>query len=78
VLNILKNSRIRCEIDLEEGTVEYKIRNAQLQKIPYMIVVGKKEKNKKTISVRTRDGKVIYDMKLEYLVSRIKKECSLV
>ncbi|MFH1406416.1 MAG: threonine--tRNA ligase [Candidatus Omnitrophota bacterium] len=45
---------IRAEINLENETLNKKIRNAQLEKIPYMLIVGDKEKNNNTVSVRSR------------------------
>ncbi len=47
---------VRCETDLRNEKIGYKIREAQLQKIPYMLVVGDKEKEAGTVAVRTRGG----------------------
>ncbi len=70
----LKKSGIRIEIDKESSTVEYRIRNAQLQKIPYTIVVGDKEEKAKAIAVRTRDGKVKYGVKPDDFISQLEEE----
>lgn len=70
----LTESGIRAEGDYESHTIEYKIRSAQLQKIPYVIVIGKKEEANKTVAVRTRDGKVKYGMELEKLVKQLNDE----
>lgn len=70
----LSDNEIRVEADYESNTIEYKIRNSQLQKIPYAIVIGKKEKDNKTIAIRTRDGKVRYSVKLEDFIKQIKDE----
>lgn len=70
---LLKNG-IRTEIDLENKTIEYKIREAQMKKIPYMIVVGDKEEKDKTIAVRSRDGKVKYKVKMKDFVEQILDE----
>ena len=51
-----------------------KIRNAQLQKIPHMIIVGKKEEEIGSIAVRDREGKVKYKVKIEDFIYQIKKE----
>ncbi len=61
---------IRSEIDSSSNTMDYKIRDAQLKKIPYMIVIGDKEEDKENISVRDRDGKVRHNVD----VSEFKKE----
>mgnify|MGYP002578171464 CR=1 FL=1 len=47
---------VRCETDLRNEKIGYKIREAQLQKIPYMLVVGDKEKEAGAVAVRTRGG----------------------
>lgn len=70
----LRGNDIRAEGDYESHTIEYKIRNAQIQKVPYAIVIGKKEEANKTIAVRTREGKVKYSVKLENFVKQIQNE----
>jgi threonyl-tRNA synthetase len=65
VLKRLLEAGIRAEGDFESGTVGAKVRNAQLQKIPYMVVLGSKEEASSTIAVRSRDGDVKYDVRLE-------------
>ena len=74
ILDKLVEAGIRAEIDESSATVEYKIRNAQLQKIPYMIVVGKREEESGKISVRNREGKVKYDVSLEKFIACILNE----
>lgn len=54
VLQTLKNSGIRADLDNRTEKIGYRIREAQLQKLPYMIIVGEKEANSHTISVRSR------------------------
>jgi threonyl-tRNA synthetase len=70
----LKQNSIRADIDKEINTIEYKVRKAQLQKVNYIIVIGDKEEKNKTISVRTREGKVTYGVKLKDFVEQIGKE----
>ncbi|MFH1294686.1 MAG: threonine--tRNA ligase [Candidatus Aenigmatarchaeota archaeon] len=72
----LNAAGVRTEIDTENNTVEYKIRNAATQKIPYIIVMGDKEEKTGTLAVRTRDGKVRYGVKLDDFVKEIKCEIS--
>jgi threonyl-tRNA synthetase len=60
ILQKLLHEGVRAEGDLEPGTMNSKIRNAQLQKIPAMVIVGGKEQSAGTISVRERDGSVRY------------------
>ena len=52
----------------------YKIREAQMEKVPYMVIVGEKEVEEGTISVRKRDEGDIGGMKAEELITRIKAE----
>ncbi len=70
----LRKNGIRVEGDYESHTIEYKIRNAQLQKIFYPVVIGKKEESNKTIAVRSRDGKVKYGVKLDDFIKQIQNE----
>ena len=56
VCDKLKSLGVRAETDLRNERTGYKIREAQMQKIPYMIVVGEKEKEAGTVAVRTRAG----------------------
>ncbi len=54
VKNTLDKAGIRAEIDLRSEKIGYKIREAQTQKIPYMLVVGQKEETERCVSVRSR------------------------
>ena len=61
----LKAKGIRTQLDSSKNKIEFKIREAQLRKIPYMLVIGEKEKENKTVSIRTRKGVVENAVKLE-------------
>lgn len=76
VLVSLTGSGVRAEGDFASGTMGAKIRNAQLQKIPYMLVVGKKEKDSKTIAVRERSGKQTFGVRLDDFVSQVRAEAA--
>lgn len=52
----LKDAGLRSEVDHSTGRMQAKIRNAQLQKIPYMLVIGKREAESKQVAVRLRSG----------------------
>jgi threonyl-tRNA synthetase len=56
VRDSLKSARLRADLDERQEKIGYKIREAQLQKIPYMLVVGDREAAEGTVSVRTRTG----------------------
>lgn len=51
----LKEAGVRCETDLRDEKIGYKIRSAQLEKIPYMLIVGQREEENGTVSVRGRE-----------------------
>lgn len=55
VENTLKKEGIRCEIDTRAEKIGYKIREARLERVPYIIIVGEKEAENNSISVRKRD-----------------------
>lgn len=52
----LRAARLRVEVDDSQDRMNKKIRNAQLQKIPYMLVIGDKEVETNAVAVRTRDN----------------------
>lgn len=70
----LREAGIRVESDLSQNTIQYKIREAQLQKINYMVIIGDKELEAKTISVRSRDGEQKLGVALDAFVKQIQKE----
>jgi threonyl-tRNA synthetase len=76
VLESLLKAGARAEGDFDSGTMGAKIRNAQLMKTPYMLVVGKKEEDSKTVAVRTRGGEQTFGVKVEDFTSRLKSEAA--
>jgi threonyl-tRNA synthetase len=65
----------RAEIDVSYGTVEYKIRDAEMQKIPYIIVIGDKEEQAGTLAVRKHGEKSPkYGVKFEDFAQQLEKE----
>ena len=65
---------VRVESDQRAEKTGYKIREAQLQKIPYMLVVGDKETEEKTVSVRRRGSQEMSSMTLEEFIAKITEE----
>jgi threonyl-tRNA synthetase len=65
---------LRVDIDFGNERMQKKIRDAQLQKIPYMLVVGEREAAEGKVAVRLRSGKDLGPMPLEAFASRIRKE----
>ncbi len=65
---------IRVESDLRSEKLGYKIREAQMQKIPYMLVVGDRDMENGTVSVRTRQGEDLGAMSLNAFVAKCQSE----
>ncbi len=61
----LEDQGIRCDVDKRSETLKKKIREAQLNYIPLIIIIGDKEKDGNTLSVRTLDGKVRMGISME-------------
>jgi len=74
VLNLLNNSDIRTLIDDRNEKIGKKIRDNELRKIPYLLIVGEKEAENETVSVRKQGEGDQGVMKLPDFVSRIKEE----
>ncbi len=80
VANFLSSSplrgegRVRVTVDNRSESIGKKIREAEMQKIPYMLIVGGKERENNTISVRQRGEKDLGEMKIEKFLERIEKE----
>ncbi len=68
------NAGLRSTFDATSQTVSYKVREAQLQKVNYILVVGEKEQQNGTVTVRTRDNKALGEEKPEQLIKRLLKE----
>jgi len=75
IFSQLKQENIRVELDNRQESMAKKVRDAQLEKIPYMITIGDKEQASNTLAVRSRDtGKVKFGVKLLDFISQLKKE----
>ncbi len=71
----MQQTTLRADIDATAERMQKKIREAQLEKIPYMLVVGDKEAESGTVSVRLRSGVDLGSMPLAQLIERMKGEC---
>ena len=74
VVKELKSNGLRVELDDRNETMGKRIREAQLEKIPYMLVVGAKEKEDGTVSVRSRKGENIGAMSVKDAAARFVAE----
>ena len=70
----LKKEGLRCELDERAEKIGYKIRAAQLERIPYMLIVGEKEVQANQVSVRKRDEGDLGSMSLEQLLEALRRE----
>ena len=75
VYKLLREAGIRVHSDLRNEKLSFKIREAQLQKTPYMLVIGDKEVEQGTVTARYRDGKNLPPMKPEEFVDFVMQEC---
>ena len=70
----LRKLGVRIEKDLRNEKLNYKIREAQFAKMPYMLIVGDKEKDDGTVTVRLRDGKNLPPMSVEDFAAMVDAE----
>jgi threonyl-tRNA synthetase len=77
VEEFLEENDIRAEVDVRSEKLGYKIREARMDKVPYMIIVGENEKNNMSVSVRQRDAELdkqdMGEMRLEQVVNLVKR-----
>ena len=76
VVTSLANEGIRAELDDRNERLQAKIRDAQLSKVSYMLVVGDKEAESESVATRKRDGNDLGTLKLNDFIDLIKKEIS--
>ncbi len=74
IVEKLEEEGIRVEIDARQEKIGYKIREAQLQKVPYMLIIGAKEVESNLVGVRDRKQGDIGAMQVDEFISKIKKE----
>ena len=77
VVSCLEEDGIRVEMDSRSEKLGYKIREARMDKVPYMVIVGENEQNNASVSVRQRDAEIdkqeLGEMSLEQLVELVKR-----
>ncbi|BCA79801.1 threonine--tRNA ligase [Desulfuromonas sp. AOP6] len=77
VTQLLREAGVRVDADLRNEKLGYKIREAQMEKIPYMLVIGDKELEEGTLSPRHRSGDNLNAMKPDAFIHFIQDECRL-
>ncbi len=75
VAKALSNQGFRVDCDLRNEKIGYKIREHTLQKVPYLLVVGDREKENGAVAVRTRSGEDLGTMSLDDFIARLRGEC---
>lgn len=74
ILEALQNANVRAEVDESKDQISAQIRRAQMEKVPWMIVLGKKEEAQNTLTLRYVNGKQEFGITLEELLQKIKIE----
>ncbi|WP_289163146.1 threonine--tRNA ligase [uncultured Parasutterella sp.] len=74
VVAMLKKAGLRSEADLRNGKITYKIRELSLQKLPYILVVGAKEKAEGKVAVRVRGGKDLGTISVEDFIKLVQED----
>lgn len=77
VLQLLSEKNCRVVLDNSDDKIGAKIRQARLQRVPYMLIIGEREQQNRTVSVRCRDEGDIGAMELDSFVDRITREADL-
>ncbi len=70
----IKEAGLRVSLDIKPNSISKKVREAQLEKVNYMITIGDKEQEKNTLAIRTREGKVKFNVKIEDFIKELKEE----
>ncbi|MBP6940273.1 MAG: threonine--tRNA ligase [Syntrophorhabdaceae bacterium] len=77
IYDAMAQEGIRVEADSRNEKLSLKIREGAVKKVPYMVIVGKKEMEKRSITVRTREGAELKDITVQDLISRINEDNTL-
>ena len=70
----IRSNGIRTDVDMRSETLQAKIRDATLQKVPYILVVGEKEQKENKVSIRERDSKNLVQADIEKFTAKIKAD----
>jgi threonyl-tRNA synthetase len=74
VLGRLEQAGLRAEVDASKDRMQAKIRRAQLQKVPYMLIIGDKEQVADSVAVRLRSGDDLGALSLEAFIERARAD----
>ena len=76
VFEQLREAGVRVELDVRNEKLGFKIREAQVAKVPYMLVIGDREMDDQTVAPRFRDGKTLEPMSVSDFVGKLQSETS--
>ena len=74
ITKILENQGVRVKIDLRNEKIGFKIREHSMQRIPYLVIIGDKELEEKTITVRTQKGEDLGSLSIDKFAEQLKQE----
>ena len=74
ITKILENQSVRVKIDLRNEKIGFKIREHSMQRIPYLVIIGDKELEEKTITVRTQKGEDLGSLSIDKFAEQLKQE----
>ena len=74
IVKTLVESGVRCKTDLRNEKIGYKIREHTLQRVPYLLVIGDKELESRSVSVRMRDGQDLGSMTIDEFLKKIHQD----
>ncbi|MBI4801781.1 MAG: threonine--tRNA ligase [Elusimicrobia bacterium] len=72
----LKSAGLRVAADFRSDTISAKVRDASLEKIPYLVILGHKEKESSTVSLRLKGGKNLSGLNLDEVIANLKQEAA--
>jgi threonyl-tRNA synthetase len=70
----LRRAGVRIEVDRSDGRMQAKIREARLQKVPYILVIGDREEEAGGVNLRLRDGTLIGPLAVEQFLARVRED----
>lgn len=76
-LELLRGENLRVELDGRNETLSYRVREAELMKVPFIVVVGEKEASSGTVAVRSRQNKKTEVMELESFLKKLREEARI-
>ncbi|MDD3483921.1 threonine--tRNA ligase [Azovibrio restrictus] len=77
VVKKLRQAGLRAEVDLRNEKITYKIREHSMNRLPYLLIVGDKEKAGNLVAVRTRSGQDLGQISLDDLIAQLQKEAAV-